>query len=173
MPRRSHRSFVSYIDKSREYYAAQGYEHPYRWAVADHVGFTCPATPLESATVGVVTTSYFPRGTEPPGVTPTGAEHPYPRKQPYAAPVESALGATFNNDLFWAKDETHTDDINSYLPVARLQEAVAAGRIGGLSRRFYGIPTEYSQRQTRERDAPEIEQWMRDDGVDLALLVGL
>ena len=28
----SHRIFVSYIDKSREYYLARGYGNPYRWA---------------------------------------------------------------------------------------------------------------------------------------------
>ena len=27
-----HRIFVSYIDKSREYYLAQGFTNPYRWA---------------------------------------------------------------------------------------------------------------------------------------------
>ena len=30
--RRPYRSFVSYIDRSREYYAAQGYSQPYTWA---------------------------------------------------------------------------------------------------------------------------------------------
>ena len=173
MARRTHRSFVSYIDKSREYYAAQGYEHPYRWAVADQVAFTEPAMALDEARVGVVTTSFFPRGDEPAGVEPVGAEPPYPVKVPYAAPIDTASRATFNADLFWAKDETHTDDVNSYPPVDRLRDHLTEGRIGALSPRFYGIPTEYSQRRTLERDAPQVEQWLREDGVDLALLVGL
>jgi len=30
--RQAYRTFVSYIDRSREYYAAQGYSQPYTWA---------------------------------------------------------------------------------------------------------------------------------------------
>ncbi len=33
--RRAYRSYVSYIDRSREYYAAQGYTQPYSWACHD------------------------------------------------------------------------------------------------------------------------------------------
>jgi hypothetical protein len=45
--------------------------------------------------------------------------------------------------------------------------------MGSLSPRFYGVPTDYSQRLTLEQDAPRIEAWMREDGVDAALLVPL
>ena len=38
--RRSYRSYVSYIDRSREYYTAQGYSQPYTWAHHDDVPFT-------------------------------------------------------------------------------------------------------------------------------------
>lgn len=173
MTRRTHRSFVSYIDKSREYYAAQGYEHPYRWAVADDVPFTRPTVPLASAVVGVVTTAYFPPGSEPAGVPPMRTVKPYPEKLAYAAPVADAPGATYTRDLAWAKDETHTDDLDTYLPVHRLQELAAEGLIGALAPRFYGVPTDYSRRRTVERDAPAVASWMQEDGVDLALLVGL
>jgi hypothetical protein len=33
------------------------------------------------------------------------------------------------------------------------------------------VPTEYSQRGTRESDAPELARLMREDGVDVAMLV--
>ncbi len=46
-------------------------------------------------------------------------------------------------------------------------------RKGSISTRFYGTPTEYSQRSTRESDAPEIARLMREDGVDVAMLVPL
>lgn len=39
---RSYRSFVSYIDRSREYYAAQGYNKPYAWPHYDDVPFAPP-----------------------------------------------------------------------------------------------------------------------------------
>jgi hypothetical protein len=66
-----------------------------------------------------------------------------------------------------------TNDPETYLPLARLAEHAAAGRIGSLNPRFYGVPTDYSQRLTLEQDAPQIEAWMREDGVDIALLVPL
>ena len=163
---RSHRSFVSYIDKSREYYAAHGYDQPYRWATHDDAPFTPLGSPLSTSRVGLVTTVFFPRGHEPHGV-PTS-----PPKRPYAAPAQTAPGCTYAADLFWAKDETHTEDLDTYLPVNRLAEAVAAGRVGSASPRFYGVPTDYSQRRTRE-DAAEIARWMAEDDVDVALLVPL
>ena len=58
--RRTHRSFVSYIDKSREYYAAQGYPNPYQWPYHEEVPFAVLTKPLGESTVGVVTTAFFP-----------------------------------------------------------------------------------------------------------------
>ena len=52
-----HRSFVSYIDRSREYYAAQGYDQPYAWAHYDDVPFTPLEKPLSACRVGLVTTA--------------------------------------------------------------------------------------------------------------------
>ena len=166
MTRRSHRSYVSYIDKSREYYAAHGYDRPYQWAAHDEVDFAPLAKPLAGSRVGLVTTASFPRGSEPEDVAPT------PPKQPFATSVENAPGCTYTADLSWAKDETHTDDLNTYLPVDRLNEAVEAGRVGSASPRFYAVPTDYSQRRTRE-DAVRLGAWMLEDEVDVALLVPL
>ncbi len=164
--RRTHRSHVSYIVKSREYYAAHGYDRPYQWAAHDDVPFSPLPRPLEECRLGLVTTVYFPRGSEPDGVAPT------PPKTPYAAPVHSAAACTYTADLSWAKDETHTDDLDTYLPVNRAEEAVASGRVGSLSPRFYGVPTDYSQRRTRA-DAADIAGWMAEDDVDIAVLVPL
>ena len=58
--RRTHRSFVSYIDKSREYYAAQGYSQPYRWVYNIDVPFNALSKPFSDSTVGVVTTATLP-----------------------------------------------------------------------------------------------------------------
>ncbi|MEI2651544.1 MAG: hypothetical protein V9G12_05170 [Microthrixaceae bacterium] len=79
----------------------------------------------------------------------------------------------FTEDLSWDKEATHTDDPESYLPLARLAEQVGQGRIGSLSPRFYGVPTEYSQRRTIDVDAPAIVEFLREDRVDAALLVPL
>ena len=155
----THRSFVSYIDKSRAFYAAHGYERPYAWAHFDEVPFQPLEKPLSQCRVGVVTTA---------DKAPRGA----PRHEKlFVAPNQEA-GSLFT-DKSWDKEATHTDDPETYLPLTRLQEFAAQGRIGSISDRFYGAPTDFSQRLTLADDAPQIEQWMREDGVDVALLIPL
>lgn len=165
--RRAHRSFVSYIDKSREYYAAHGYRQPYQWPYHHEVPFTPLTKPLSECTVGVVTTAFFPQGQEPPGVPTT------PPKQPYAAPADPIPESLYTQDVAWDKEATHTDDLDTHLPLKRLSEFAKVGKLGANSRRFYGAPTTYSQRQTCETDAPAILNWCQEDGVDVALLVPL
>ena len=164
--RRTHRSHVSYIDKSREYYAAHGYERPYRWTANDDAPFTPLPRPLSECKVGVVTTAYF---------LPDGFVYRVPSDLP-RVPATATREQVANLDtshLSWAKDETHTDDPNSFLPLAQLERLVDEGRLGSLSERFYCLPTQFSHRQTQRRDAPQILEWMRDDDVDVALLVPL
>ena len=163
----AYRVFVSYIDKSREYYAAQGYEHPYRWAYHRDAPFVRLTLPLADSRVGLVTTATLAAGDD--DVDPDDR----PAKFAYAAPIDPPPQRLYTADLSWDKDATHTNDLDSFFPVHRLQEAVAQGRIGSLSPRFYGVPTEYSQRRTREEDAPAILRMMREDGVAAAVLVGL
>jgi hypothetical protein len=167
MERHSHRRFVSYIDKSREYYAAQGFDHPYRWARLDEVAFSPLTRPLTDARVGIVTTAFFPPGSEPAGVAAL------PPKEPYAAPVAEAAGATFTDDLYWDREATDLADQGTHLPVGHLADLAAEGRIGSASPRFYGVPTEYSQRRTIDIHGPWIGDAMAADDVDLAVLVPL
>lgn len=161
-----HRIFVSYIDKSREFYAAQGYTNPYRWAHNEDAPFTAMKKPLHHSRVGLITTASLP----PPDPQ---ADHFALPKVVYAAPVEPVPDRLFTDHRSWDKTATHTDDLDSFAPIRRLQEAAAAGRIGSLSSRFYGAPTEYSQRKTNEIDAPELLRLCREDGVDVAVLVPL
>lgn len=160
-----YRSFVSYIDKSRELYAAQGYTNPYRWAAFDDVPFTALATPLSECNVAVITTSFLHHHDSAWGAPATD-------KVVYHHPVADAPDAMFTDDLSWDKDATHTNDTESFLPLAALGGLAADGVIGSLNERFFGVPTEYSQRRTG-LDAEQIAQWCTDDGVDIALLVPL
>ena len=157
--RKTHRSFVSYIDKSREYYGAQGYEKAYGWAHFDEVPFTALGKPLSECRVGVVTTA---------DKAPRGA----PRADKlFVAPKQDAN--SLFTDKSWDREATHTDDSETYLPIERIEELVAAGKVGSSSERFYGVPTDYSQRLTSNEDAPQVANWMREDGVDIALLIPL
>ncbi len=164
--RRSHRSFVSYIDRSREYYAAQGYAQPYSWAYHDEVPFSALKKPLSACRVGLVTTA---------GKPDPEAERAGRRKvrELYAMAASPAPKRMFTADLFWDKAATHTDDVESFLPLNRLAEYAGEGRIGSVSPRFYGVPTDYSQGRTSQRDAPKILEWCREDGVDAVLLSAL
>ena len=166
--RRAYRSFVSYIDKSREYYAAHGYTQPYKWVYNKEVPFNILRKPLSDCTVGVVTTATLPSHWQN---LPEGQQRP--QKRPYAETSYPVPEALYTRDLEWDKNTTHTDDIDTYLPLKRLQEFQHSGAIGKVSPRFYGVPTTYSQRQTRESDAPMILKWCEEDRVDIAILVPL
>jgi hypothetical protein len=160
------RVFVSYIDKSREYYLAQGFGNPYRWAYHRDAPFTPLSKPLREARIGLVTTASLLHG----NVVPDIDSMP---KVVYAAPVEPPPESLYTEHRSWDKEATHTNDLDSFAPIHRLLEAVSSGRIGSLSPRFYGIPTEYSQRKTNESDAPELLALCREDRVDAAILVAL
>ncbi len=163
----SQRTFVSYIDRTREYYGAQGYEKPYVWARNAEAPFAPLSRPLAQACVALVTTASPWRDEKPVDGVLRG------NKQVWSGPTDAPPERLFTDDLAWDKEATHTRDVESFLPVRRLQELAAAGRIGRVARRFHGVPTDYSQRRTIEQDAPQILARCREDGVDVALFVPL
>lgn len=154
--RSAHRRALSYIDASREFYAAHGYEQPYQWAVHDDAPFQPLAKPLDGANVAVVTTAFPHEATSP--------------KQVLAVPGATAPDSLFTADLSWHKEATHTDDVGSFLPIEALRRT--GDRIGSINDRFFCVPTEYSQRATK-RDAAQIVSWCQEDDVDVVVLVPL
>ena len=154
---------VGYMERTRSFYAAQGYEKPYRWAHFEDVPFASLPKPLAECTVGLVGTAGLLR--------PDGS--PELPKRVYSASTAEPPERFYTDDLAWDREATHIEDLDSFLPLHRLQELAAAGRISRLAPNFYGVPTEYSQRRTLEADAPEILRRCREDGVDVALLVPL
>jgi hypothetical protein len=161
-----HRVFVSYIDKSRAYYQAQGYGNPYRWAYHQDAPFTSLKKPLAKARLGLVTTASV--------ITAGGDAEPWSIPSiVYSADVDPPPVRLYTMHRSWDKEATHTEDLDSFAPINRLQEAAATGRIGSLSPRFYGVPTEYSQRKTNDVDAPQVLRLCREDAVDAAILVAL
>ncbi|MEW6441616.1 MAG: hypothetical protein AB1640_11840 [bacterium] len=160
--RRPYRSFVSYIDRSREYYAAQGYSQPYGWAHHQDVPFAPLEKPLSECRIGLVTTAGRPAAQGLPQTLDL-----------YAMAARPAPLRMFTGHLFWDKAATHTDDVASFLPLNRLSEYAAGGRIESVSPRFYGVPTEYSQGRTCRLHTPKILEWAREDRVDAMLLSAL
>ena len=73
--------------------------------------------------------------------------------------------------LGYDRDHSTAEDPNTWLPVARLQEAVAGGRLGELAPRLVGVPTNRSQRVTAEQDAPAALAACRRIEADVTLLV--
>lgn len=152
---------VAYMERSRRYYAAQGFEKAYVWAQFDEAPFAKPNKPVSKSTLALITTASLKarQETDPRSVSSGLVDQP-PKK-------------LFADDLFWDRQATHLNDLNSFFPIDRLKELVAERKIGRLAKRFHSVPTEYSQRQTKTVDAPEILRRCREDAADLALLVPL
>ena len=152
---------IPYMDRTRRYYAAQGFEKAYAWAHFEDAPFTPPGKPVAKSTLALITTAalYDRQATDPRFVASGQTAEPPER--------------LFGNDLSWDKRATHLDDLNSYFPIDRLSELVSEGRLGRVAPRFHCVPTEYSQRRTMTKDAPEILARCREDGADIALLVPL
>jgi hypothetical protein len=160
-------SHVRYIDKTREYYRAEGYDKPYQWAHFDDVPFVRPARPLAECRVGVVTTS------EMALVDEAGIWDDNPGATVYSLPTDTAIERLYTKKESYDRYATTLDDVNSYLPLTRLAECVAAGRIHAVAPRFQVIYSQYSQRKTLTMDAPEILRQMREDRVDVAVLTAV
>ncbi len=152
---------VGYMARTREYYAALGYEKPYVWAAHDDSPFTALTKPLSKCRLAIVTTAA------------TYDRKPFEPRHLESSPIHPAPERLYANDLAWAKESTHMDDRESYFPLANLEPLVAEGVLGSLAERFHCVPTSYSQRRTTEDDAPEVLRRLREDDADIALLVPL
>ena len=150
---------VRYIERTREYYRALGYAKDYVWAQHDEVPFVRLAKPLSASRIALITTA---SPADFRGI-----------KQVWSGPVSPPPARLFTANLAWDKESTHTDDRESFLPIEAASKLAAEGVFAGLTARFHGVPTEYSQRKTTEEDAPQVLQRLRDDGADAAILCPL
>lgn len=161
---------IPYMQRTRDYYLALGYGNPYRWAHFRDVPFTPLRKPLAASRVGLVTTAapFQPGlGDQGPGAAYNAAAKFY---QVYAMPTATLPDLRIAH-LGYDRLHTTAADINTYFPLTRLREAQAAGRIGAIAARFYGVPTNRSQRVTMETDCPELQRLCQEDGVEVALIV--
>ena len=89
----------------------------------------------------------------------------------YSIPADTPISDLYSPSHSYDKHHTTLDDVNAYFPIDRLREAVDEGLIAGMTDRAIGVFNAYSQRKTRERDAPEALRRLREDGADVAVLV--
>lgn len=161
---------VRYIERTRNYYLGLGYETPYVWAHYIEVPFAPLQKPLKHSILGLVTTAVpfdASKGPQGPGAPYNAAAKFY---DPYTRSIDE------DADLRIAHvgiDRRNADmqDSNCWFPLGAAKRAAANGRIQSLSKHFYGLPTNRSQRHTLEIDAPLILSKLREDHVDVAVLI--
>lgn len=160
---------IQYLSRTRAWYSALGYE-PYRWPHNDEVPFAPLDKPLSECRLGLVTTAapHQPdKGDQGPGAAYNGSAKFF---DVYSSEVADPLDVRISH-IGYDRNHSKADDPNTWLPLPRLHEAVAAGRIGSLTERFYGAPTVRRVRSTTEEHAPRIVEMLQEDGADIALLV--
>ena len=160
---------IPYMQRTRDYYIALGYDNPYRWAHLTDVPFSPLRKPLADSRMGLITTAAPLRagaGDQGPGAPYNAAAKFY---QVYSIPSESDPDLRISH-VGYDRKASSGADIHAYLPLARMKEAAAAGRLGALGPRVHGAPTNRSHRAT-EADAAELLRRCREDGVDAAVLV--
>lgn len=161
---------ISYIERTRSYYLALGYDNPYTWAHFTDVPFSHLQKPLHQMTLGLVTTAVpydLAKGDQ-------GQGSPYNSYAKFYEPY--ALPTSIDPDLRIAHvgiDRKHADmvDMACWFPIGAARKSVESKRIARLASRFYGLPTNRSQRHTLEIDAPLILEMCRVDHVDAVLLI--
>ena len=161
---------IQYMQRTREYYLALGYGNPYRWAHYVDVPFTPLAKRLADSRVALVSTAapYRPElGDQGPRAKYNASAKFY---SVYSDSTDSIPDVRISH-VGYDRVHTRAEDPNTWFPLAQLQKAVKSGRLGALTPRFHGAPTNRSQRVTMETDAPELLRRCREDGADVALLV--
>jgi len=162
-------SHVRYIDKTREYYRAEGYDRAYEWAHFETIPFTSFAAlgkPLSRCRVGLVSSGDVVRR----DIEPLPDD---PRRLVYALPADLPADRFLSRKAAYDRYATTLEDVDSFLPLTHLHRLADDGVIGDVAARFQVIFSEYSQRKTLDVDAPEILRQMREDGVDVALLAAV
>ena len=164
-----HDAPIPYMQRTRDYYLALGYP-AYRWAHFDDVPFMPLKTGLAQARVALITTAapYQPGvGDQGPGAKYNAAAKFY---KVYSDATDTVPDLHISH-VGYDRKHTTAEDPNTWFPLTRLQQAVKEGRIGALTPRFHGAPTNRSHRATTETDAPELLRRCREDGADVAVLV--
>ena len=161
---------LNYIERISEYYQVLGYGEPYQWAHFDSVPFTPLEKPLAQSTIGIVTTAAPYRegkGEQGPGAVYNGAAKFFSVYSDSTATEPQLCISHIGYD----RAHTTAKDQGSYFPLKALKALSETGKIKGVAPRFYGLPTNRSQRTTLEVDCVELVSRCRKDAIDAAILV--
>ncbi|WP_313300046.1 glycine/sarcosine/betaine reductase selenoprotein B family protein [Diaphorobacter sp.] len=161
---------VPYMQRTRDWYLALGYNNPYRYSHYASVPFTPLKKPLSQCTVALLTTA----APFQPDKGPQGPGAPYNAAAKFYAPYVGDTSQDHDVRISHVGiDRKHTsmEDANAWFPLPLLRTLAAEGRIGRLAKHFHGVPTNRSQRHTLDVDIPLIVERCQQDGVDVAVLV--
>jgi D-proline reductase (dithiol) PrdB len=154
---------VGYMERTKNYYRALGYEKDYVWAHYADVPFVRPNKPVSAMKAALIITA---------GPGDRSHRDSQNRRQVWSGSVASPPG-TFDTDTAWDRESTHTNDRETFLPIDATRKLVDDGALGALAESFHTAPTDYSQRKTTDQDAPEILRRLQKENVDAAVLTAL
>lgn len=155
---------IDYIARTRAQYDALGHAS-YRWVENQEPSAWAPLRrPLSESRLALVASG---------GIYRAGQIAFHHRDDASLRAIESDVEVSELRTSHFAYDQTAARaDPNVVFPIDPLRRCVASGRLGSLGRYAYtcmgGI---YSSRRVREELAPEIARRVREDEVDLVLLV--
>ena len=161
---------IPYMARTREYYAAIGYTTPYRWAHYVETPFQPLRKPLAQSRITIITTAapFDPaKGDQGPGAKYNGGAKFY---SVYDGDTSKTHDLRISH-IAYDRAHTSAEDSGTWFPLPQLLRLASEKRIGEVAPRFFGAPTNRSQRVTIETDAPEILARCQADRVDAAVLV--
>ena len=161
---------LHYIDRTRTYYLALGYDAPYVWAENSSIPFAPLQKPLSKTKIALVTTAALfdpTKGDQGPNAPYNGGAKFY---TPYQASTEEAPKTGISH-IAYDRKHTRATDEQAWLPLNALKQAASEGLIGGVTKHFHGLPTNRSQRTTLEEDAVLLLEALIRDQADAAILV--
>ena len=158
---------VGYIERTRRYYRALGYNNDYKWSHYVDVPFTPLKKPLSESKVTLFSTSDVsvkrPKGEELPLEETTVGDV-------YSVDWDTPVDNLYSRQESFDRYATNLDDLNSYLPLTRLQEFVGSGRIGAITGQLHNVNRGYSEKLMLQTAAPAALEICQRDEVDVAIL---
>ena len=141
----------------------------YRWRRIDPVPWTPLAKPLAESRLALASTAGFVLpDQEPFSAAVRGGDYSF-REVPFDVDV-ATLRDTHRSETF--DHLAMQRDPNLAFPIDRVRELAAAGRIGEVNRRHFSFMGSITAPGRLMRDsAPEAARLLKEDGVDVALLV--